>query len=124
MQQKLNKERVLANLKKLNGIAEGQHDEKLLVVIDGIIDEIKIYCNYGDRELPKKFESTIINLAQEYLRYNNLGIQELADSIKSITQGDTKIEYALGSIISSAIGYGTLGSTIKLLNSLKRVRMA
>ena len=124
MQQKVNKERVLANLKKLNGIAEGQHDEKLLVVIDGIIDEIKIYCNYGDRELPKKFEYTIINLAQEYLRYPNLGIQELADSIKSITQGDTKIEYALGNMILSAIGYGTLGPTIKLLNSLKRVRMA
>ena len=123
MQEKLDKNRVLNNLKTLYDIGN-THDEKLGIVIDSIIDEVKLYCNYGNAEMPRHIESVIINICAEYLRANDLGIGAFAENqVKALTQGDTKIEYQLGSVLQSAAGYGRLGASLLLLNKLKRTRM-
>lgn len=92
----LDENMVLQKVKTLSGITSNENDEKIEVVIEMMIDEVKNFCNRKyENTLPKRLENTIVQMVIDYLQINNPGIKEFdKKDIKGITRGDTRIEYS------------------------------
>ncbi len=91
---------------KIMADIEDQHDLKLNVVIEMMEAEVKNFCNL--KTVPQQLENTIVEMVLEYLKSNPMGISQFeGKNVKSISRGDTTIQYATttGNIAEIIEGY-------------------
>lgn len=84
----------LEKLKKLLGIelTDTTKDFLLQFILDDVEQIIKDYCNI--KEVPETLNNTVLKMAIDMYRNENLGNEESSlGSISSITEGDTSISY-------------------------------
>lgn len=122
----LRKDEVLRGVKLLSGLKSTENDEKLMYLIELIIDQVKSYINYSEKmQLPATLEKTIAAIASHVLTMNDFGIAELKKDIqeKAITRGDTKIEFNVASALPSIPEAEGLGPYLRVLKRYKRTQM-
>lgn len=122
----LRKDEVLRGVKLLSGLKSTGNDEKLMYLIELIIDQVKSYINYSEKmQLPAALEKTIAAIASHVLTMNDFGIAELKKDIqeKAITRGDTKIEFNVASALPSIAEVEGLGPYLRVLKRYKRTQM-
>lgn len=111
----------LSKLKILLGIDTGDYDDKLMLVWDMLTAQVLAYLGRQDNSLPPALESIILQMAVDYLRQNNMGIEAIKTAnVKSIARGDTTITYNLADAKSAGDFIALYGD---LLWSFKRVIM-
>ncbi|EDS78169.1 conserved hypothetical protein [Clostridium botulinum C str. Eklund] len=84
----------LDKLKQLLGIDKDDNtkDAFLEFALDDIFQIIKDYCHI--KEVPEELNNTVLKMAIDLYRNQNLGEEETPlGSISSITEGDTSISY-------------------------------
>lgn len=126
MKQKLSRDNVLSGVKLLTGLKSSDYDEKLLYLIDLIIDKIKDYINYTDSmELPARLEKTTAAIVVNALMFNDFGISDIKKEIqeKAIARGDTKIEFNVPSALPPLSETESMKPYLRTLNHYKRVQM-
>lgn len=86
---------ILEKVKGLIGIEDTQHDTKLTITIEMMMDEVKNFCNISPlKSVPKQLENTIVQMILDYLKINPMGIEKFeGGNVKSISRGDTTINY-------------------------------
>lgn len=122
----LRKDEVLRGVKLLSGLKSTENDEKLMYLIELIIEQVKSYINYSEKMLlPAALEKTIAAIASYVLTMNDFGIAELKKDIqeKAITRGDTKIEFNVVSALPSIAEVEGLGPYLRVLKRYKRTQM-
>jgi hypothetical protein len=84
----------LEKLKKLLGIPLDNDSKDFLLqfTLEDIEQMIKGHCNI--REVPKELNNTILKMAVDLYRNENLGEEESSlGSVSSISEGDTTVSY-------------------------------
>ncbi|WP_291563708.1 MULTISPECIES: phage head-tail connector protein [unclassified Clostridium] len=84
----------LEKLKKLLGMTleDDSKDFLLEFALEDVEQIVKDYCHI--KEIPKELNTTVLKMAMDMYRNENLGEEESAlGSISSITEGDTSISY-------------------------------
>lgn len=84
----------LEKLKKLLGIelTDTAKDFLLQFILDDVEQIIKDYCHI--KEVPEALNNTVLRMAIDMHRNENLGSEESSlGSISSITEGDTSVSY-------------------------------
>ncbi|MFC4805453.1 head-tail connector protein [Filifactor villosus] len=122
----LRKDEVLRGVKLLSGLKSTENDEKLMYLIELIIEQVKSYINYSEEmQLPSALEKTIAAITSHVLTINDFGIAELKKDIqeKAITRGDTKIEFNVASALPSIAEVEGLGPYLRVLKRYKRTQM-
>lgn len=84
----------LEKLKKLLGMAleDDSKDFLLEFSLEDVEQIVKDYCHI--KEIPKELNTTVLKMAIDMYRNENLGEEENSlGSISSITEGDTSVSY-------------------------------
>ena len=112
---------MLENIKLLLNITDEKHDNMILLYISKVSTMIVDYCNVN--ELTEGLESFIEDKVVSIMKPLVTGGTQNTGEIKSITRGDTKIEYNVGeAIISTSNGVNLTDSDKKILNTYRRAR--
>ncbi|QUH21425.1 phage head-tail connector protein [Alkaliphilus sp. B6464] len=82
----------LEKLKQLLGITDDTKDFILQFTLEKTEDTIKNYCNI--KEIPTELNNTVLSMAVDLYRNENLGEEESPlGSVSSISEGDTTVSY-------------------------------
>ena len=109
---------MLENIKLLLNITDDKHDNIILLYISKVEAIIMDYCNIS--ELSMGLESFIEDKVVSIMRTT---VGQNASEIKSISRGDTKIEYNVGEASqTSSNGVNLTDSDKKILNTYRKVR--
>ena len=112
---------MLENIKLLLNITDDKHDNMILLYISKVATMVVDYCNVN--ELCKGLESFIEDKVVSIMKPTITGGTQNTGEIKSITRGDTKIEYNVGEAIqTSSNGVSLTDSDKKMLNTYRKVR--
>ena len=109
---------MLENIKLLLNITDNKHDNIILLYIDKVEAMILNYCNVN--ELSRGLESFIEDKVVSIMRTT---VGQNTSEVKSISRGDTKIEYNVGEAIqSSSNGVNLTDSDKRILNTYRKAR--
>ena len=112
---------MLENIKLLLNIADDKHDNIISLYLDKISDIVLDYCNVN--ELSRGLESFIEDKVVSIMKPTITGGTQNTGEIKSISRGDTKIEYNVGEAVqTSSNGVNLTDSDRKILNTYRKVR--
>ena len=112
---------MLENIKLLLNITDDEHDNIILLYLDKISAIVLDYCNIN--ELSRGLESFIEDKVVSIVKPTITGGVQNAGEIKSISRGDTKIEYNVGEAVqTSSNGVNLTDSDKKILNTYRKVR--
>ena len=112
---------MLENIKLLLSITDDKHDNMILLYLSKITTVVIDYCNVN--ELCPGLESFIEDKVVSIMKPIVAGGTQNTGEIKSISRGDTKIEYNVGEAIqTSSTGVGLTDSDKKILNTYRKVR--
>ena len=112
---------MLENIKLILNITDDKHDNMILLYLDKIYTIVLDYCNVN--ELSRGLESFIEDKVVSIMKPVVTGGTQNTGKIKSISRGDTKIEYNVGEAIqTSSNGVNLTDSDKKILNTYRRVR--
>ena len=112
---------MLENIKLLLNITDDKHDNMILLYLDKISAIVIDYCNVN--ELSRGLESFIEDKVVSIVKPTITGGTQNTGEIKSISRGDTKIEYNVGEAIqTSSNGVGLTDSDKKILNIYRKAR--
>ena len=112
---------MLENIKLLLNITDEKHDNMILLYLAKVETMVVDYCNVN--ELCLGLESFIEDKVVSIMKPLVSGGTQNTGEIKSISRGDTKIEYNVGEAIqSSSTGVGLTDSDKKILNTYRRAR--
>ena len=112
---------MLENIKLLLNITDNKHDNIILLYIDKVEAMILNYCNVN--ELSKGLESFVEDKVVSIMKPTITGGTQNTGEIKSISRGDTKIEYNVGEAVqTSSNGVNLTDSDKKILNTYRKVR--
>ena len=112
---------MLENIKLILNITDDKHDNMILLYLDKISAIVLDYCNVN--ELSRGLESFIEDKVVSIMKPIVSGGTQNAGEIKSISRGDTKIEYNVGEAIqTSSNGVNLTDSDKKILNTYRKVR--
>ena len=112
---------MLENIKLLLNITDDKHDNIILLYLDKISTMVIDYCNVSDlsRGLEIFIEDKVISIMKPIVT----GGTQNTGEIKSISRGDTKIEYNVGEAVqTSSNGVNLTDSDKKILNTYRKVR--
>ena len=89
-------ERIISKLKILLGKDTLENESTISLVLDILIQKIKNFCNRDD--IPADLELVIVEMLSEYNKALSSGGQDNQNTgeVKTITRGNTKIEYNVG----------------------------
>ena len=109
------------NIKLMLDITDNKHDGKILLYLDKISAIVLDYCNVN--ELSRGLESFIEDKVVSIMKPLVTGGTQNTGEIKSISRGDTKIEYNVGEAVqTSSNGINLTDSDRKILNTYRKVR--
>ena len=77
----------LSKLKKYLGIQNADKDDILDFVLEDVEESIRNYCNI--KEVPVGLTNTAYRMAMDVYRNENIGEEEEAFMVTSLTEGDT-----------------------------------
>ena len=112
---------MLENIKLLLSITDDKHDNMILLYLDKISTIVLDYCNVN--ELSRGLESFIEDKVVSIMKPVVTGGTQNTGEVKSISRGDTKIEYNVGEAIqTSSNSINLTDSDKKILNTYRKVR--
>ena len=111
---------MLENIKLLLNITDNKHDNIILLYLDKISTIVLDYCNVN--ELSKGLESFIEDKVVSIMKPLVTGGTQNTGEIKSISRGDTRIEYNVGEAVQTSNGVNLTDSDKKILNTYRKVR--
>ena len=103
---------MLENIKLLLNITDDKHDNIILLYLDKISTIVLDYCNVN--ELSRGLESFIEDKVVSIMKPIVTGGTQNTGEIKSISRGDTKIEYNVGEASDTSLGSSYLTNSDKL----------
>lgn len=112
---------MLENIKLMLNINDEEHDTMILLYISKVSTMVVEYCNINDltEGLKSFIEDKVVSIVKPIIT----GGTQNAGEIKSISRGDTKIEYNVGEAVVSTSSGATLTSTDKeFLKQYRRAR--
>lgn len=111
---------MLENIKLMLNITDYKYDELILLYLSKVEIMVLEYCNIN--ELSQGLESFIEDKVASIVKPIITGGTQNTGEIKSISRGDTKIEYNVGDVVETSNG-ATLTSTDKeFLKQYRRAR--
>ena len=112
---------MLENIKLILNITDNKHDNMILLYLSKIEAIVIDYCNVN--ELCLGLQSFIEDKVVSIMKPIVSGGTQNTGEIKSISRGDTKIEYNVGEAIqTSSNGVSLTDSDKKILNTYRKVR--
>lgn len=111
---------MLENIKLMLNINDEEHDTMILLYISKVSTMVVEYCNINDltEGLKSFIEDKVVSIVKPIIT----GGTQNTGEIKSISRGDTKIEYNVGDVVETSNG-ATLTSTDKeFLKQYRRAR--
>ena len=112
---------MLENIKLLLNITDNKHDNIILLYLDKISTIVLDYCNVN--ELSKGLESFIEDKVVSIMKPTITGGTQNTGEIKSISRGDTRIEYNVGEAVQASSNSVNLTDSDKIiLNTYRKVR--
>ena len=112
---------MLENIKLILNITDDKHDNLILLYLAKVETMVVEYCNIND--LTEGLESFIEDKVASIVKPIITGGTQNTGEIKSISRGDTKIEYNVGDATVSTSNGATLTSTDKeFLKQYRRAR--
>ena len=112
---------MIKNIKLILGITDKKHDNIIYLYISKLEAVILDYCNI--EELSPALESFIEDKIVSIIKPLVTGGTQNTGEIKSISRGDTKIEYNVGEAVqTSSNGVNLTDSDKKILNTYRKVR--
>ena len=112
---------MLENIKLLLNVTDNKHDNMILLYLSKIETMVIDYCNIN--ELCLGLQSFIEDKVVSIMKPIVSGGTQNTGEIKSISRGDTKIEYNVGEAIqTSSNGVSLTDSDKKILNTYRKVR--
>ena len=112
---------MLENIKLLLNITDNKHDNMILLYLDKISTIVLDYCNTN--ELSRGLESFIEDKIISIMKPTITGGTQNTGEIKSISRGDTKIEYNVGEAVqTSSSSISLTDNDKKILNTYRKVR--
>ena len=103
---------MLENIKLLLNITDDKHDNLILLYLSKVEAMVIDYCNVS--ELSKGLESFIEDKVVSIMKPLVTGGAQNTGEIKSISRGDTKIEYNVGEASDTSLGSSYLTNSDKL----------
>ena len=112
---------MLENIKLILNITDNKHDNMFLLYLSKIEAIVIDYCNVN--ELSNGLTSFIEDKVVSIMKPIVTGGTQNTGEIKSISRGDTKIEYNVGEAVqTSSNGVNLTDSDKKILNTYRKVR--
>ena len=112
---------MLENIKLILSITDNKHDNMILLYLSKIETMVIDYCKIN--ELCLGLQSFIEDKVVSIMKPLVTGGTQNTGEIKSISRGDTKIEYNVGEAIqTSSNGVNLTDSDKKILNTYRKVR--
>ena len=112
---------MLENIKLLLSITDDKYDSKILLYISKLEILVLDYCNVN--ELSLGLQSFIEDKVVSIMKPIVTGGTQNTGEIKSISRGDTKIEYNVGEAVQTSLnGVNLTDSDKKILNTYRKVR--
>ena len=112
---------MLENIKLLLNITDNKYDSKILLYISKLEILVLDYCNV--KELSKGLESFIEDKVCSIMKPTITGGTQNTGEIKSISRGDTKIEYNVGEAVqTSSNGVNLTNSDKQTLSTYRKPR--
>ena len=112
---------MLENIKLILNITDNKHDNMILLYLSKIEAIVIDYCNIN--ELCLGLQSFIEDKVVSIMKPIVTGGTQNTGEIKSISRGDTKIEYNVGEAVqTSSNGVNLTDSDKKILNTYRKVR--
>ena len=112
---------MLENIKLILNIADDKYDNMILLYLSKIEAMVIDYCNIN--ELCLGLQSFIEDKVVSIMKPIVTGGTQNTGEIKSISRGDTKIEYNVGEAVqTSSNGVNLTDSDKKILNTYRKVR--
>ena len=103
---------MLENIKLLLNITDDKHDNLILLYLSKVEAMVIDYCNVS--ELSKGLESFIEDKVVSIMKPLVTGGTQNTGEIKSISRGDTRIEYNVGEASDTSLGSSYLTNSDKL----------
>ena len=103
---------MLENIKLMLDITDDKHDGKILLYLDKISTAVLAHCNV--KELNRGLESFVEDKVVSIMKPIVTGGTQNTGEIKSISRGDTKIEYNVGEASDTSLGSSYLTNSDKL----------
>ena len=112
---------MLENIKLLLNITDDRHDNIISLYLSKVETMVIDYCNVN--ELCLGLQSFIEDKVISIMKPTITGGTQNTGEIKSISRGDTKIEYNVGEAVqTSSNGVNLTDSDKKILNTYRKVR--
>ena len=112
---------MLENIKLILNITDNKHDNIILLYLSKVETMVIDYCNVS--ELSKGLESFIEDKVVSIVKPIVTGGTQNTGEIKSISRGDTKIEYNVGEAVQASSNTINLtDSDRKILNTYRKLR--
>lgn len=112
---------MLENIKLILNLTDYEHDNIILLYLSKVETMVIEYCNIN--ELTEGLESFIEDKVVSIMKSTISGGTQNTGEIKSISRGDTKIEYNVGEAVVSTSNGATLTSSDKeFLKQYRRAR--
>ena len=111
---------MLENIKLILNITDEKHDNMILLYLSKVETMVLDYCNV--KELNLGLESFIEDKVISIMKPIVTGGTQNTGEIKSISRGDTKIEYNVGEAVQTSNGVNLTDSDKKILNTYRKVR--
>ena len=112
---------MLENIKLILNITDDKHDNMILLYLSKVEAMVLDYCNVN--ELCLGLQSFVEDKVLSIMKPTITGGTQNTGEIKSISRGDTKIEYNVGEASqTSSNGVNLTDSDKKILNTYRKVR--
>ena len=110
----------LENIKLMLNINDDKHDKLILLYLAKVETMVVDYCNVN--ELTGGLESFIEDKVISIVKPIITGGTQNTGEIKSISRGDTKIEYNVGDVVETSNGATLTSSDKEFLKQYRRAR--
>ena len=111
---------MLENIKLILNITDDKHDNMILLYLSKVESMVLSYCNIN--ELSRGLESFIEDKVVSIVKPIITGSIQNSGEIKSITRGDTRIEYNVGEAIQTSTGSTLTNSDKEFLKQYRKAR--
>ena len=111
---------MLENIKLMLNINDEEHDTMILLYISKVSTMVVEYCNINDltEGLKSFIEDKVVSIVKPIIT----GGTQNTGEIKSISRGDTKIEYNVGDVVEASNGAALTSSDKEFLKQYRRAR--